>query len=248
MNNIDKAAFLAHSMSNSFKKKISQTNNILANFINETSNPSISISFGKDSIVMLHLALKLKPDILCVHCDRGEGGDTEELKKLKSKLCSEWVLNLKTIKTDISVLDAFMEQKRIREYISKAMDDFNRNNNVDGVGLGFTYDESRGRRISILNYGLLFKMKSGLIRCYPLGLWTAKDVWAYIVKNNIPYYNFYDRLNQVGVKYTSQMSRTSSMVGVSGGSQGRNENSILVSKEIRDFFYDLPDDVLTYIG
>jgi 3'-phosphoadenosine 5'-phosphosulfate sulfotransferase (PAPS reductase)/FAD synthetase len=67
-----------------------------------------------------------------------------------------------------------------------------------GTFLGLRAEESRARKMNILKRGELYQLKSGEWRCYPLGRWTAEDVFAYLTEQEVeinPCY-FYNRFRQ----------------------------------------------------
>ena len=70
----------------------------------------------------------------------------------------------------------------------------------DGVFLGLRAEESPGRRKLLECRGDLFWQKrDGLWECLPIGWWTWKDVWAYIVTRGIDYCAVYDRLMELDI-------------------------------------------------
>jgi len=69
-----------------------------------------------------------------------------------------------------------------------------------GVFLGLREDESAVRRLHLRTCGTLFFTKKNQVwQCSPIARWTRRDVWAYIVDNNLDYNRAYDRLAEIGV-------------------------------------------------
>jgi phosphoadenosine phosphosulfate reductase len=57
--------------------------------------------------------------------------------------------------------------------------------------LGMRAEESKGRRQCFRRRGLTYQAH-GLTVCNPIGWWTTRDVWAYLVSRNIPWHPLYD--------------------------------------------------------
>jgi phosphoadenosine phosphosulfate reductase len=57
--------------------------------------------------------------------------------------------------------------------------------------LGMRADESKGRRQCFRARGLTYQAH-GLTVCNPIGWWTTRDVWAYLVSRGIPWHRLYD--------------------------------------------------------
>lgn len=72
----------------------------------------------------------------------------------------------------------------------------------DGVFLGMLATESRSRAYQLHDgHRPLYRVKSeqGIWHCSPLASWTKRDIWAYVVANDVPYNPVYDRLAELGV-------------------------------------------------
>lgn len=180
--------------------------------------------------------VKLEPAIIGFHCDRGEGGDIQEIKDVKAALVQRWGMELHTIQTEYSALHCYKNDMPIRKYLIEACDAFLCDIGAGGSAIGITKDESTPRRKAIQKNGLLFQMVSCMWRCYPIGYWTARDIWAYIVSNDLPYPPIYDALEQSGVAYESPFSRTSNIIGGTAAHFGRYQRSAAASQEMRDFY------------
>lgn len=58
--------------------------------------------------------------------------------------------------------------------------------------VGMRAQESKGRRACFRARGLSYGAR-GLRMCNPIGWWTTRDVWAYLVSHSIPWHPLYDR-------------------------------------------------------
>lgn len=62
-----------------------------------------------------------------------------------------------------------------------------------GLFWGLRKDESRARAITIRRYGSLYRAKGRQEwTCHPLAGWSARDVWAYLVTHDLPWLARYD--------------------------------------------------------
>lgn len=59
--------------------------------------------------------------------------------------------------------------------------------------LGLRIDEGGGRAWSLRRRGPLYQRRDGLWMACPLARWSVRDVWAYIAAHDLPYPALYDR-------------------------------------------------------
>jgi len=175
-------------------------------------NIAVACSFGKDSIVVLHIALKYDPNIKVMFNNTGvEFPETITYKKM---LVRKWDLNLietKPIKGFWECVNEYgIPQVRGKGknrtpkccYYCKekpAMVSF-KENKVVAVITGLMAEESRNRRLLAIRYnntdqekddimfcGQRYYAKSwGLWKYHPLMYWKEKEIWSYIKNNKIP--------------------------------------------------------------
>ena len=62
---------------------------------------------------------------------------------------------------------------------------YKQDNNFKGVFLGLRKEESRARRINFYKKGHTYRKKDGEWVCNPLSNFTAKDIYAFLLSNNI---------------------------------------------------------------
>lgn len=175
-------------------------------YIKHHPSPVVACSFGKDSLVALHLARQVKKDIDVVFNNTlVEYPDTLAHKR---KLMTEWNLNIVEIKplngwTFWKVVERYgfpIGQRRGSTatgkccyYLKKApMHKAMQEHGWDLVIDGMTIYESRQRYLNLkepYRYNQSWK-------CYkysPIWDWTPGDVWDYIEKYNLPYNAYYDK-------------------------------------------------------
>ncbi len=177
---------------------IESAENVIKKAIETCRNPAISFSFGKDSLVCVDIARKLKPDILIINIDRGDGGDVPEVLDTFGVYLQN--ANFHRIKTPRSILQIYEEsggvekvgrinlKKNLLAGIKQARALFN----IDCSIMGLRTQESKGR--SYLNqYGTFhYSETEKIYLCKPVLNWGYEEIWAYIVTNNLPYLSFYD--------------------------------------------------------
>lgn len=184
----------------------------------------VACSFGKDSIVVLHMALKYNPNIKVLFHDTGV--EFPETIKYKNKLVNEWNLNLIETKPykDMTFwkciekygLPEFRSSKAKHHtpkccyYLKEkpAMDVYKKQK-IQAVITGLMKCESRNRALLITRMdngndskddvefcGQRYFTKSWNVwKYHPIAYWSEKDVWGYIKKHNIPINEVYTKWN-----------------------------------------------------
>src|SRR3989344_5138142 len=76
-----------------FLKKIQNAKDLVQEYLNRYPRNGIALSFGKDSMVLTHLAIQVKPDVMAFSVL----SDTEfpETLALRDKVVQDWKLNYK---------------------------------------------------------------------------------------------------------------------------------------------------------
>jgi phosphoadenosine phosphosulfate reductase len=154
----------------------------------------VAASFGKDSIVLLHMLRDIRPDLDVVYLNTGY--DFPETVEFIRRMEREWNLQLREFSPRISV----EEQERtlgadlyatdpdrccgIRkvEPMARALSNYN------AWITGLRRDETEHRK-SIR----VAEIMNDTVKINPLASWTAEDIWNYIRMNDVPYNPLYDR-------------------------------------------------------
>lgn len=178
--------------------------------LNRHSNPVVSCSFGKDSLVILDMARQIYPEIPVIFNNtKVEFPDTLQLKR---QLTEEWKLNLVEAKplngwTFWRVVEKYgfpVGQRRGVSATSKCcyhlkkapMQKALREHGWDLVIDGLNIFESRQRFFLFSkysdNYGYRFNKKWKCHKLSPILTWTPSMVWDYIEQNDLPYNAYYD--------------------------------------------------------
>jgi 3'-phosphoadenosine 5'-phosphosulfate sulfotransferase (PAPS reductase)/FAD synthetase len=178
MERIERDAFLAHATLPTFKRKVEKAKEIIREAL-AIAPAYVAVSWGKDSVVMLHLVQSICPDILAVHsgCEHQYDQDSyadAEINYLKH--------NQTNYVREISDGSSLWEEKY---YSTNPL-----------VFLGLRKEENLKRRLSILKHGDIHQYTSGkrtdCYRCCPIASFTWQDIWAYTAKYNLPYLQSYE--------------------------------------------------------
>jgi len=185
-------AFRMHSETTGFKALVRRSHVMIASAIDDHTLPYVSFSGGKDSTVTLHLVLSHLPEIMVYHWWTGSRMMPDDLEaEVVANARAMGAVNLRVETSerynDPNVSEHDKERLFKSEYLAQAVPRLRR----EGYDLGFVgirAEESKKRAFRIADDGAGWFMDS----CYPVGTWTYRDIWAYIVAHNLPYPSTYD--------------------------------------------------------
>jgi phosphoadenosine phosphosulfate reductase len=198
VNNQEREAFLAYSHLPKFKRRVAEALETIREAL-KVARPVVSISWGKDSTVLLHLCQQVQPDILAVSFTHPERELISNYAEVQTQYKSCFGLNLREITIDGDHVPAKVAQQKIWEQYPLNF-------------IGLRKEESNRRSISLVKYGLIHQYtndsQSGSYRCCPIAWWGWRDVWAYTCLHNLPYLEIYDRLDRAKGRTTDHLSKT----------------------------------------
>lgn len=201
MDNRDRERYLLHSYSPQYRRRVAEAKQIISKALSLAQNWYVSCSFGKDSIVLQHLVREQNPNVTVVFIDSG----VTMLDKDQS-LIDDYVatsqLNLVRLKWDKFQhyrQDQNTDQKgTLYTSMFQPLENWLKNIEMDGFFMGLRRDESVGRLFSIGKHGPIHQYKTGfqrgMWRCVPLHRWKIEDVGSYIVSNNLPLLDIYQKM------------------------------------------------------
>lgn len=173
-----------------YRNRIALAKEIIREFLRITKRPHLAISWGKDSLVMLHLVQQIKPDILAVFNHCLELPETLEARDCYLKQFPE--TNYKEIKSDLSYTDIKEIYNEKHMYQLAKDSAYNKckfifcDLNSDGCLVGLRKEESIKRRMLLKKKGLIYWDQSReMYKCCPMGNWKAEDIYAYAWENFI---------------------------------------------------------------
>lgn len=200
---IQNAALLAHSSSSGYRLRIARSMQLL----NEYPGYAVSVSWGKDSVVMLHMAARHGHRVMAVH---GRYSSNEELPDIR--LVRDGVLSMididyveTPVRGDWEVAEIVghplweAETLEQRVLLKKIRIEFVNNLEVAAVGLGavgmaigLSAHESRARRFNAAIRGHHYCVAGRLPTLAPLQWLTPDDVLAYHIEHGLPWLHIYD--------------------------------------------------------
>lgn len=153
----------------------------------------MSTSFGIQSAVMLHLVIKIIPNIPIIFIDTGYLFPETYLfaKELKHRLN----LNLKTYKAKLSSAEQEQQYGKLWEQGISGLDKYNKMNKIEPMNraikelkatawiAGLRRDQSTTRK----NLSVIEK-QNNIIKIYPIIDWSDYDIDKYLSENNLPYH------------------------------------------------------------
>jgi len=193
-----------------FEEKLEESQKLVACKLQE-GLPCVACSFGKDSIVTLHLVRQYHPKVPVIF--NNTRIQWPETYKFKEHMKKQW--NLKVIETQ--PIKTFWEVGK--EYGlpdgSKWKKQKGKDNSMDKCcwylkhlpmrrlmkSYGFSHAfsgvsavESRQRMLTACQYGSSYYAKrDGYTKIHPLAYWTQDEVWQYIKDENLPINPAYEK-------------------------------------------------------
>jgi len=244
MTEAERETYMLHAMLPGFKRKVSKSLEIIRQALAiEGVKWSASVSFGKDSLVMLDLLSQVMDEIPVYFMDSDyklpEIYETIEKahEKYKINISRSFFADRRPMK---EVWDKFgipginrttnMQNKALKVLKKDVSDRWAKEHGYNGIFWGIRKQESAQRKWMVTSFGVTFENKQGFYRCAPLAYWDAKDVWAYIVSRNLDYPKLYDYQ-----KYqTRDWIRNTGWATTDGAERGR----IIWLREFYPNYYD----------
>jgi phosphoadenosine phosphosulfate reductase len=194
----EREAFLAYSTLPQFKGKVECSLDVIREAL-AIGEAYVAVSWGKDSVVMLHLCQQVQPDILAISFTHPERSMIANYAEVIDQYRQRFGLNLQDIALHGDHVPTKVEQAKLWD--------------AWPVGfIGLRKEECDRRSIALLKYGLLHQYQSGnranSWRCCPVGWFGWRDIWAYICANNLPYLSIYDQIPRDRGRTTDHLSKT----------------------------------------
>lgn len=183
---------------NTIQDKIEHSKDVIRQAMSENPRIAVASSFGKDSMVVLHLALEVDPNIKVFSVmTKFKPKETFEYKE---KITKEWNLNIETFMSDVDVPVEMSRTEPDRccdilkvEPTKRAL------SNLDAWITGLRRTEGRTRtdyeeveRSALALTRMDGKaIKTRITKINPILDWTETDIWKYIAMNSIPVHAWY---------------------------------------------------------
>lgn len=174
----EREAFLAYSLLPNFKRRVDAALEVIQEAL-QIAPSYAAVSWGKDSVVMLHLCQQVKTDILAVNIADEYQHLQDSYSQVELDYVERFKPNLqKIISTDGKFKPVYKQLK----------------NSTPMALVGCRAEESHPRKMAICKYGLIHQYRDGRHRAFPLAWWKWQDVWAYICLHDLPYLKSYDAM------------------------------------------------------
>ncbi|MFW9872934.1 MAG: phosphoadenosine phosphosulfate reductase family protein [Candidatus Thorarchaeota archaeon] len=188
--------FLMHGKTYLFNQRLEKTRNFIKNKLSIYKKPYIAYSGGKDSTVMIHLMIQENSDIHVLHWDYGPYLVPRNIEeKIIENAKQIGVKNLLVLTSNLYIkLKRNLKNVWGSEFMDKELPKL-RDKGFDCSFIGLRSEESCKRKSKT-------RYKQGrdkyMDNIYPLTDWTYKDIYAYLLKFNVPYLKeHYDKYGKV---------------------------------------------------
>lgn len=189
---------------NFLKRKINNFYKVIDKAMNKYKKHYISCSWGKDSILVVHLIISKYPDTKVVFMNSGYA--LSDIYKFRNYYLKEYgiknYIELKcphdyaklNIQYGLPSIDrSISDHEKVKNIIKKdVIEEWAVENNFDCCFWGIRADETAGRKKLLRRHGLLYKV-SNIAKCSPIGWWSNEDVWNIIDYYGLPYSEIYNK-------------------------------------------------------
>jgi phosphoadenosine phosphosulfate reductase len=219
-----------HSEQSGYKQRVRQAYQIVERAA-KNGRALVSTSWGKDSVALMHLCQEVLGPVELFHMKTAEMPGYEA--------CWEYFKNRSAGYYEITTHGTLAERIELYRTIGLAHErseerqkchvktikknpaiDYMLDHDYQVMFLGMRAQENPKTRGKLFNFrGVTYKDSHGLWHSNPLAWWTVRDVWAYIVKNNLPYnQRIYDAETH---GFTRESIRNLSWISTDGAQYGR---------------------------
>ena len=198
--------------------KIRMAHQVLKTLFKATDKVAVAFSGGKDSLVALHLALQIKPDIPVMFVNTGI--EFPESLEYTRQLAQDWKLDFHEANAKVNFWRLTEEQGlpvagRGNTTFMKDLSDqagvklsnscchrmketparqFYRKHETEGVVTGLRVSESLMRKMNFADYGALrYSSTYKTLISWPLYAWLDEDITKYIERYELPWNPIYER-------------------------------------------------------
>lgn len=200
------AGYLAHAQSAGYKKRVRQAKDLIA------AHPDygVSVSWGKDSLCVLHLALSVHGHAKAVHGRYSSMEELPDIPSVRDAFLSIYGKNVEYIETPLwgdwelyhragrffLSPETKAERQLLAEWhnqIRQQLDDAMQSVGAKGKIIGLAAHESHGRKMNIVVRGSHYQSSDeSMPKLLPIAHWHPADVWAYMLTHDLPRLKIYD--------------------------------------------------------
>lgn len=177
-------AGLIHACMPKYLRLLQRTRDQVAAMARRCARPYVSVSWGKQSIVLAHLARELAPEAPLVHW----GGEQERHIANFAAVRADFLGRFGGRYIEVDG-DALMADK-----LRHAGHAWTVSQGFQGVYMGLAKEESRARRMTLSrDVDGIYTYSDGILRCCPLADWRVPDLAAYIATHRLKMLDLYER-------------------------------------------------------
>ena len=207
MDDLTRAGYLAHASLPSTRARLLAAHEVLR----ASPAHALSVSWGKDSVAMLALAVQIRPrwvvlnarypnpaerfaDMDRVRDDVLGRPALSQVRYVEVACPGEWEMYERAGRafaepeTADERAAAHWWKSEFTSRMAAAQADWG----CSGVCIGLRQEESRGRRLNIASRGVSYRRADGLAVALPMGRLTGADVWAIHTQGCLPALRIYD--------------------------------------------------------
>lgn len=232
MDELEKRKFELHSQTDGYQEKVDQAERYVNKIFERYDNPHIEFSGGKDSLVLLHLVVQK-----CGYTDTDVYHFENELLKMPG--VTEFVKYAVEEIGGNLVLRSGNEAKEGRVFWATLAETFESRDWSVRV-MGIRADESSQRRDRVdKNSDIPLTRKERFDAAFPIHDLSARDIWSYIVVNQLPYHSLYDEQAELYGGMEHESNRLSMFLNESFDSLGLRQVSQFLHPEKMNLFKHL---------
>jgi phosphoadenosine phosphosulfate reductase len=234
MKEAERKRYLLHAALPILAQRIEQSRRRAAAGLAAMHRPYIALSFGKDSTVMAHLLLSWWPQLPVLYVNCGQWDEWPDTPRVKAEFLGRCPCAFTEL-AGPSIMEAYIQagglyvqdeeatpsaRRAQREYglsLIETLDAEAQRQGYDGAFVGLRREESDNRARLFAMHGTLYQTATRRQWvCHPLADWGAADVWAYIVRHDLPYNELYDLAPE-----GRERARNGAMIGTRSARYGR---------------------------
>jgi len=179
-----------------FQRRVDQSLDLLATFLQHCNNPVISCGGGKDGTAVALLSRLLGADtpIICANPPNPLPDREEHKENLKHWLNREWIDVPYNWDVDLVISGAEKYPEGLK---MRTLSKFQKDHGIDGVVFGIRAAESRKREINLAMRGEIYETPNGA-RCQPIVRWRAEDSLCLALLMDAPINPVYIKMDGAG--------------------------------------------------
>ena len=199
------AGYLAHARTRGYKQRLQRALSMIA----EHPDYCVSISWGKDSLCILHMALEVHGHATAVHARYSENEELPDMPSVRqafldrfggvayyeAHVWGDWEIYERAGRFFLAP-ETPEERKIVADWhqeFMEAVDAVMLKTGARGKILGLAAHESRGRAMNVYRRGEHYQTRAEAIpKLLPIAHWKPEDVWAYMLTHDLPRLKIYD--------------------------------------------------------